>query len=42
MSDVRRLVYALELHRGTPKDDLNQIEVELYRRIFWEAYVIDK
>lgn len=42
LSDVRRLVYALGLHRAEPRSGMSVIEKEICRRIFWEAYVIDK
>lgn len=42
MSDVRRIVYALDLHQVAPKGCANPMDIEISRRLFWEAYVIDK
>lgn len=42
LSDVRRLVYTLGLNRETPKEGLSSLELQLCRRLYWEAYAIDK
>jgi hypothetical protein len=42
MGDIRRLVYGLNLHHATPRKDMSRVELEICRRLFWEAYVIDK
>lgn len=42
MSDARRMVYSLGLHRETPKEGLSFIELEICRRLFWEIYQNDK
>jgi hypothetical protein len=42
MGDIRRLVYGLNLHHSTPRKDMSRVELEICRRLFWEAYVIDK
>jgi hypothetical protein len=42
LSDVRRLSYGLNLHRSEPREGMSSMELEISRRVFWEAYVIDK
>jgi len=42
MSDVRRLVYLLRLNHAVPREGMNVIDRELSRRLYWEAYAIDK
>lgn len=42
MSDVRRLVYSLGLHLDNPAGMTSPIEREIGRRVYWEAYAIDK
>jgi hypothetical protein len=41
-SDVRRLIYSLGLHLPTPPNTSSSIDIEIGRRLFWEAYAIDK
>ena len=42
MSDVRRLVYSLGLHLPNPQTSATSIDIEIGRRLYWEAYAIDK
>ncbi|GMK58065.1 hypothetical protein CspeluHIS016_0500970 [Cutaneotrichosporon spelunceum] len=42
MADVRRLIYTLGLNRETPREGLTPLELDIGRRLFWEAYAIDK
>lgn len=42
ISEARRMVYTLNLHREKPRDSMDFIELELGRRIFWETYQTDK
>jgi hypothetical protein len=42
MSDVRRLIYSLGLHLPNPPGSPSLIDLEIGRRLFWEAYAIDK
>ena len=42
MSDIRRLIYSLGLHMPNPPGTPSSIEMELGRRLFWEAYACDK
>lgn len=42
MSDVRRLVYSLGLHLPHPPHAVSPIDLEIARRVYWEAYAIDK
>ncbi|BEI97789.1 hypothetical protein CcaverHIS631_0300880 [Cutaneotrichosporon cavernicola] len=42
MTDVRRLIYSLNLNREVPREGLTPLELDIGRRLFWEAYAIDK
>lgn len=42
MSDIRRLVYTLGLHRKEPAEGMSILDLEMSRRVYWEAYAIDK
>ena len=42
MSDVRRLIYSLGLHLPSSQSTATSIEVEIGRRLYWEAYAMDK
>ncbi|KAL1413725.1 hypothetical protein Q8F55_001507 [Vanrija albida] len=42
LSDVRRLVYSLGLNRELPSDALSPLDIEHCRRLYWQAYAIDK
>lgn len=42
MSDVRRLVFALRLHRPNSQDGESKIQTEICRRLYWEAIAIDQ
>lgn len=42
MSDVRGLIYSLELHQAAPSSMSTSVEIEVARRLYWEAYAIDK
>jgi len=42
MSDIRRLIYSLGLHLPNPPGTPSSIDLEIGRRLFWEAYACDK
>ncbi len=42
MADVRRLIYSLGLNREVPREGMTALELDIGRRLFWEAYAIDK
>lgn len=42
LSDIRRLVYGMKLHHMTPKEGIINRDLELARRLYWEAFAIDK
>ncbi len=42
MADIRRIIYSLGFHLATPKGDMYPLDLELNRRLFWEAHAVDK
>lgn len=42
ISDIRRQVYSLGLHKYKPREGLSFLEIQLCRRLFWEIYQSDK
>lgn len=39
---ARRVIYALRYHLAEPCPGMTFIEIQLARRLFWEAYCVDK
>ncbi|WOO76537.1 uncharacterized protein LOC62_01G000164 [Vanrija pseudolonga] len=42
LADVRRLVYSLGLNHELPSESLSPLDIEHCRRLYWQAYAIDK
>ena len=40
--DIRRIIYSLGLHLENPKGNQSPLDVELGRRLYWEAYAVDQ
>ena len=42
IADMRRIIYSLGFHLVTPNGNLSPLDIELSRRLFWEAYATDQ
>lgn len=42
ISDIRRQVYSLGLHKAEPREGLDFLQIQICRRLFWEIYQSDK